>query len=275
MYISVVYTVNQPLNLKREANEELLPSLSPKKEEVIAFIPPTNNFFMPILFGLGPGGGQITLYRCLRVDQRERGPSAGQDAWASYRSGKEWADCSRGKGNSDPADALVIPADSMYVYAGFIDGLSHTGVPKPKEEAKKKSPSAPAAPLMHGLAFGPNRMSVICFLPSKIGGNHAWAGFTVAHVVPHGKMLPGKGAVILLAEGSTADWVLRDNVSLFSQLEGADGVYPSTIMGVMAKYRELYRGAQQVKLHSSKYQQSPTGMARPSPTWSWSLLSRD
>src|ERR1041385_9181745 len=39
-----------------------------------------------------------------------------------------------GKGLAIPSDAVVIKADSMYVYAGFIDGLSRTGVTKPRED---------------------------------------------------------------------------------------------------------------------------------------------
>lgn len=46
-----------------------------------------------------------------------------------------------GKNVTIPADAIVLKADSMYVYAGFIDGLSHVGIPKPKEE-----PNGPPRP---------------------------------------------------------------------------------------------------------------------------------
>ena len=38
-----------------------------------------------------------------------------------------------GAGVVIPPEAIVIKADSMFVYAGFIDGLSRTGVTKPKE----------------------------------------------------------------------------------------------------------------------------------------------
>src|SRR5258707_15837751 len=44
-----------------------------------------------------------------------------------------------------PPEAIVIKADSMYVYAGFIDGLSHVGVTKPKEE-KQDRPKDPGNP---------------------------------------------------------------------------------------------------------------------------------
>src|SRR5712664_3964296 len=43
-----------------------------------------------------------------------------------------------GSGVAIPPEAIVIKADSMYVYAGFIDGLSHVGVTKPKEEKQDR-----------------------------------------------------------------------------------------------------------------------------------------
>ncbi len=37
-----------------------------------------------------------------------------------------------------PPEALVIKGDSLFVYAGFIDGLSRAGVIKPKEEQRER-----------------------------------------------------------------------------------------------------------------------------------------
>ena len=37
-----------------------------------------------------------------------------------------------------PVNAKVIDADSMYVYPGFIDGASHTGVTKPDDEQEQQ-----------------------------------------------------------------------------------------------------------------------------------------
>src|SRR5688572_6432365 len=43
-----------------------------------------------------------------------------------------------GKNVAIPAEAIVIKGDSLYVYPGFIDGLSRTGVTKPKEEPNRE-----------------------------------------------------------------------------------------------------------------------------------------
>ncbi|MEM6805885.1 MAG: amidohydrolase, partial [Bacteroidota bacterium] len=47
---------------------------------------------------------------------------------------------------SIPADAQRIKADSMYVYAGFIEGVSHTGVPKPKADRNRPRAEVPGNP---------------------------------------------------------------------------------------------------------------------------------
>ena len=43
-----------------------------------------------------------------------------------------------GKNVSVPPEAIIIKGDSLFVYAGFIDGLSRTGVVKPRDENKDK-----------------------------------------------------------------------------------------------------------------------------------------
>src|ERR671913_2270902 len=37
-----------------------------------------------------------------------------------------------------PTDAAIVRGDSLYVYAGFIDGLSRVAVNKPKDETNKE-----------------------------------------------------------------------------------------------------------------------------------------
>ena len=51
-----------------------------------------------------------------------------------------------GKGLAIPPEAVVIKADSMYVYAGFIDGLTRTGVTKPREEGNRERIQNPGNP---------------------------------------------------------------------------------------------------------------------------------
>ncbi|MFM8738868.1 MAG: amidohydrolase family protein, partial [Cytophagales bacterium] len=88
-------------------------------------------------------------------------------------------------------------------------------------------------------------------------------GFTAAQVVPHGNLLPGQAAIISLG-GKTADgMVLVNNAAMYSELSGAEGVYPATIIGVMAKWRDLYMQAMASKSNQSLYASNRVGLERP------------
>lgn len=169
-----------------------------------------------------------------------------------------------GKSVAIPPDAKIIKADSMYLYAGFIDGLSQVGVQKPKDE-EDKDVDDPGNPPNEVAGIQPDR-DVRSFLdPSdKSLEDFRKLGFTAAHVVPHGRMLPGSGAIVLLAGNTPDEMVYRSEVSLFSQLRGAPGVYPNTVIGVMAKYRDLYRNASYAKSYADRYNaNNGQGMKRP------------
>ena len=88
-------------------------------------------------------------------------------------------------------------------------------------------------------------------------------GFTVAHAVPREGMLPGQGAVILLA-GETPDaLVLRVGTALFAQFDPASGVYPATPMGVLAALRQHVRDAGRLQEAERLYAENPAGLERP------------
>ena len=170
---------------------------------------------------------------------------------------------------SIPFNAKVLEADSMYVYAGFIDGLSHVGIPMPESKNNQGSrrnmrekdaanPSYEKAGIQPHLAvrdlLNPKDKSI---------SDMRKLGFTAAHVVPRGKMLPGGGSLILLNGQKADDFIFQDDLSIFAQLQGAGGVYPATTIAVMSKFRELYHQAEQSKDHITAYKRNPAGMARP------------
>ncbi|MFK8165323.1 MAG: amidohydrolase family protein [Lewinella sp.] len=171
-----------------------------------------------------------------------------------------------GKDLKPPADAKVLKADSMYIYAGFIDGLSNLGVPKPKEAEgnnrrggqREYNPSYERAGIQ-------TERSVTDMLSAedKALTEMRAIGFTAAHVVPHGGMLPGQGAVILLDGNDAGKMVVSEGSSLFAQFQGASGVYPNTDMAIMSKFRELYMQARQHKTHAGNYAKNARGMSRP------------
>lgn len=168
-----------------------------------------------------------------------------------------------GKGIAIPPEAIIIKADSMYVYAGFIDGLSHAGVAKPKEENRER-PKDPGNPLPERAGITPqNSVREILSPADKSVEELRALGFTAAHVVPYGGMLPGHGAIVLLAGSSADEMLISNDFSFYSALTPAERVYPVTVMGVMAKYRELYRQAALSKSYESTYASNRSGLERP------------
>ncbi|GCC53293.1 amidohydrolase [Chryseotalea sanaruensis] len=169
-----------------------------------------------------------------------------------------------GKTVSIPPEAIVIKADSMYVYAGFIDGLSRVGVIKPKEETNRERPKDPGNPTNERAGITPQNDVRNELNPAdKSLEELRSVGFTTAHVVPYGGMLPGNGSIILLGGSSADNMVLASKTAFYSELTSAQRVYPATVIGVMAKWRELYRQANLSKNYESLYAANRSGLERP------------
>ncbi len=169
-----------------------------------------------------------------------------------------------GSGVPIPSDAIIIKADSMFVYAGFIDGLSRTGVTKPKEEKDKEKIKDPGNPPAERAGITPQNDVRNSLNPNdKSVEELRNLGFTVSQVVPYGNFLPGSAAIVLLGGKSPDDMVLVNNAALYSELTGAQNVYPNTVMAVMAKWRELYKNATLVKSYQSMYAANRSAITRP------------
>lgn len=165
-----------------------------------------------------------------------------------------------------PYDAHRIEGDSLYVYAGFIDGLSHAGVnmPDPENESPNQVED-PGDPPFDEAGIQPDR-SVRSVLDPEESDLESLreVGFTAAHVVPEGQMLPGSGAYVLLGGESPNEMILNTDQTQFAQIAGADGyVYPNTAMGVIAQFRQLIREVERRQSLEAEYAASPTGQPRP------------
>ncbi len=168
-----------------------------------------------------------------------------------------------------PTDAWVLEGDSLVVYAGFIDGLSHVGVPAPRQEENREEQRRrvqnPGDPPSELAGLTPERDVRTLLKPDDASIEKLRrVGFTMAHVVPRGRMLPGQGALIFLRGQTPAEMVYRGEVSLFAQLEPAQGVYPATDMAVLARFRQLYREAVRRRQHATLYASDPRGLEPPS-----------
>lgn len=169
-----------------------------------------------------------------------------------------------GKNVSIPADAIIIKGDSLHIYAGFIDGLSHVGVSKPKEDSNRERPKDPGNPAPEIAGITPYEDVRTSLNPKDKSVEDLRAvGFTVAQVVPYGRMLPGSGAIISLSGKKADEMILVGKSAFYSELAPAPRIYPSTVIGVMAKWRELYRQAVLAKNYEAMYASNRAGLNRP------------
>lgn len=163
-----------------------------------------------------------------------------------------------------PYDAEIIDGDSLVVYAGFVDGLSHAGVPEDDDGPSRGPDVNPADPPDELAGIQPDRSAPSVLDPEDESVEDLRnIGFTVAHVVPRGRMLPGAGSIIVLRGDEAREMVLRPDVSLLMQFEGGPGVYPGTSIGVMAKLRQLVREADRRRSIERLYDEDPAGLQRP------------
>ncbi len=171
-----------------------------------------------------------------------------------------------GSNLSIPFDAEVIAADSMFVYAGFIAGLSHIGLEKEEEEkgqnnenVKRYDPPPAAAGITPDVSVGEKLNP-----KQKTVEGYRNVGFTLAHVVPKGRMMAGKGSLVFLGGDSPEEMLLLQDMSLYGSLLASRGrVYPSTTIGVMSKWREMYKQAELAAQHEKKFMANPAGTKRP------------
>ena len=168
-----------------------------------------------------------------------------------------------GKKLSEPKDALILSADSLHVYPAFIDALSHSTIKK-KEEGERPKVKFPGNPPDDVAGITPGK-SVFDDVDAESGDIKTMRelGFGISHVAPRGKMLPGQTAIISLSGKTKNEILLKENAANYSQLNTSRGVFPSTMIGVLTKFKELYKQAEGANNYLTKYKASPVGMQRP------------
>ena len=165
-----------------------------------------------------------------------------------------------------PKEAKVIAGDSLYVYPGFIDGAGSMGISKPKDVERPKD-FVSSNPPDEVAGITPWRMATDSYTAGSTQVDD-WrkAGFTLSQVVPDGGMLPGKTALVLLGEAKTNNF-LKANTAVAANFRSSRGMYPATIAGVMAKFRDVYQNTALVIEHERLFTFT-SGVKRPqaSPT---------
>lgn len=163
-----------------------------------------------------------------------------------------------------PKNAQVIDGKGMYIYSAFIDGLASTGAKRPENMPRPNNLFSPDPPNDYAGITPENSVVAQLDISSNTIEAMRKEGFAISHTVPYGRMLPGSGSLILLGEKSHADeLIMLKDVSMFTQFAGAPGAYPGNVLGIMAKWRNLYRNSENDKKHYDAYAENPNGIERP------------
>jgi hypothetical protein len=162
-----------------------------------------------------------------------------------------------------PPAAIIIEGDSLFAYPAFIEGLSKTGVKSPGEDDLSRIED-PGNPPPHRAGINPQRDVRDYLDPNDPNIKELrCAGFGASQVVPRGILLPGSATVILLGGKTPDEMVLKPRSACYSELTSNKTIYPSTVMAVLAKWRELYRQAELSRDYAALYATNASGLPRP------------
>lgn len=165
---------------------------------------------------------------------------------------------------SIPDDAQEIDGTDLFIYPGFVDGMSYTGAKRPEAMERPSNLFTPNPPNDYaGITPELSVVNQIDVTENSISGLRK-LGFTISHTVPYGRMLPGSGSIILLSEADHPDHIiLKEDVSMYTQFSGAPGAYPGNTLGIMAKWRNLFTNASYQRKYAQVYAKNPSGLTRP------------
>lgn len=177
-----------------------------------------------------------------------------------------------GKDVEIPADAEVLDAAGLTVYAGFIDAATSEPIDSTKLPAQPAS--RPIDFGRYALAATPpdNRKSLTPdFLAAdalKLEApqleNRRKLGFTALHVVPAGRIASGLGSLVTTSGAPLRETLVASPTMAELQLfaTGSAG-YPNTLMGAFAHLRQAFSDANHHALQLKLYREGAVNVERP------------
>lgn len=161
-----------------------------------------------------------------------------------------------------PFDAFEIDGgDSLYVYPGFINGMSTWGSPDQPSPQSLPALDEPGNPPYDRAGVQPERKLSDLLTEDDNFEAALKAGFTTAALYPAGNMFPGQVEVFSLSTSHEDVGLIKDQIGLAGSFDEApggwgSGAYPSTLMGVMAKFRQVMYDATALQQHITYYAQN-------------------
>ncbi len=161
-----------------------------------------------------------------------------------------------------PFDAFITDAkNEMHLYPGFIDGYTTWG--SPEQPRNPEAPSSPGEASYELAGVQPERVPSQHLKTDKTFEEAMKAGFTTAALGLEGYMISGQVEVFSLSPDDVKDGLFGNTIAIHGSYERARGrVYPSTQMGIMAKFRQVMYDAEALQTHI-QYQSGNPEMPAP------------
>lgn len=169
-----------------------------------------------------------------------------------------------GAGVPIPSEAVILEGDSLRVYPGIIDANGEAQVAFP--EVGERQGILPWNPSREAQGFTPHRLTAHYLTGEGADGREArLAGVIAAGIHPQGGMAPGQSVAIIYRKTTRSSWelVAQPSLGLHFTFQGARGVFPGTLFGVMAHFRQSFEDAAREGLIRSEYARSPEGLTLP------------
>jgi imidazolonepropionase-like amidohydrolase len=181
-----------------------------------------------------------------------------------------------GAGVAVPADAERVEGDSLVVYPGLVDGDGKADHEFPQPDVDRDDVEIWNAP-----------RSLKGFMPARRLAAHLEAdgadvadqrkqGLVAAAVHPAGVMMPGRGALLLYRKSASTPeaLVVDDALGPTFQLRGGRGVYPATLFGFMAFFRQAFEDARHLAALAEAHAEDPRRMTTPAFDPDYAVLRR-
>lgn len=166
---------------------------------------------------------------------------------------------------SIPMDAEVIEGENLSVYPGFIDALSDSWVKKLGQNKKKqKSKGEAGSSDAKNEILLPDMYDFISITESGLTKHHS-AGFTAVNHLFSTGIFTGQSAVTILSDKDKKIALIEKGKFLgiaFNPRAGR-GIYPGSLMGVIAYLRQIFADTSHYLLHSSRWKKEMINIPRP------------
>ncbi|MCP2520539.1 amidohydrolase family protein [SCandidatus Aminicenantes bacterium Aminicenantia_JdfR_composite] len=163
-----------------------------------------------------------------------------------------------------PPDAEIIDASNLIAYPGLIDGLGKSFLKLPKKKIDmQRLASGEFTDEDRGITPGREAFELVEFSKATLDKFHRY-GFTTVQIIPERGILTGQASIFnLIGNEKNKALLLKDTLLGIGFSPGMFGVYPSSLMGVVAFLRQTFSDVIYYNMHFNRWKKEMNGLIRP------------